>query len=118
MAQYKHLPIYKTTYDLLAHVTQITKSFPKDFKHSLAARLREECVSLVVFIYKANAARHARGEWIESILERMQVIELLLRLSKDMRFISVKQFSDTVLLTDSIGRQAQGWLKSQRPSAE
>lgn len=57
MAQYKHLPIYKATYDLLAHVTQITKSFPKDFKHSLAARLREECVSLVVYIYKANAAR-------------------------------------------------------------
>lgn len=118
MAQYKHLPIYKTTYDLLAQITQVTKSFPKDFKHSLAARLREECVSLVVFIYKANAARHDRAEWIGSILERMQVIDLLLRLSKDMRFISVKQFSDTVLLTDSIGRQAQGWLKSQRPSAE
>ncbi len=118
MAQYKHLPIYKATYDLLTQVTQITRSYPKDFKHSLAARLRDESVSLVVFIYKANASKSKRREWIESILERIQVIELLLRLSKDMRFISVKQLSDTVVLTDSIGRQAQGWMKSQKLSAE
>jgi hypothetical protein len=118
VAQYKHLPIYKVTYDLLTQITQITRSYPKDFKHSLAARLRDEAVSLVVFIYKANSSRAARKEWIESILERIQVIELLLRLSKDMRFINIKQFSDTVLLTDSIGRQAQGWMKSQTLSAE
>jgi len=52
-------------------------------------------------------------------MERMQVIELLVRLSKDMRLINIKAFSETVALTDSIGRQAQGWLKTVKPlSAE
>ena len=41
MARYKHLPIYKVTYDLLMQITKITRSFPKDFKYSLAATLRE-----------------------------------------------------------------------------
>jgi hypothetical protein len=112
MARYQHLPIYKVTYDLLVQITTITRSFPKDFKHSLAAKLREEAVDLVVFIYKANASRDTRAGHVGLILERMQVIELLLRLSKDMRLISTGQFSSTVLLTDAVGRQAQGWLKS------
>lgn len=45
MAQYQHLPIYKVTYDLLLKVTEITRHFPKDFKHSLAARLRDETIA-------------------------------------------------------------------------
>jgi hypothetical protein len=48
MARYQHLPIYKVTYDLLVQITTITRSSPKDFKHSLAAKLREEAVDLVV----------------------------------------------------------------------
>ena len=119
MAQYQHLPIYKVTYELLQQVTRITKDFPRDYKYSLAARLREEVVDLVVFIYKANSFRTERARYVTLILERMQVVELLVRLSKDMRLMSIKQFSETVALTDSVGRQAQGWLKTVKPlSAE
>ena len=112
MAQYKHLPIYKATYDLLHQITRITRNYPRDFKFSMGQKLRDETVDLVVFIYKANSLQRSRHEFLMQIVERMQVVELLLRLSKDMRLLSVKQFSETVLLTDSIGRQAQGWLKT------
>jgi hypothetical protein len=112
MAQYKHLPIYKSTYDLLEKVTMITKNFPKDFKYSLGTRLREEVIELVVYIFKANSVRNDKQAFVEKVLERMQVVELLLRLSKDMRLITVKQFSEVVILSDSVGRQAQGWIKA------
>jgi hypothetical protein len=32
-----------------------------------------------------------------------------------MRLMSIKQFSETVMLTDSVARQAQGWLKTVKP---
>ncbi len=32
MAQYKHLPIYKGTYDLLIRVMTATKDFPREYK--------------------------------------------------------------------------------------
>jgi hypothetical protein len=112
MAQYQHLPIYKVTYELLQQITRVTKEFPRDYRHSLAAKLREESVDLVVFIYKANSIRSERARHVAAILERMQVIELLVRLCKDLRLMSIKQFSETVALTDSVGRQAQGWLKA------
>lgn len=111
MAQYKHLPIYKTTYELLEAVTRKTKDFPRDFKYSLGDKIRNECIELVVFIYKANSLRQQREEHLHQILERVQVIELMLRLAKDLRLFNVNAFSEIVALTDSLARQAQGWIK-------
>jgi hypothetical protein len=110
MAQYKHLPIYKTTYELLEAVTRKTKDFPRAFKYSLGDKIRDECIELVVSIYKANSTRQ-RQDFIQNIIDRVQVIELMLRLSKDLHLISVAQFSEIVTLTDSLARQAQGWIK-------
>ena len=110
MAQYKHLPIYKTTYELLEKVMRKTKDFPRDFKYSLGDKIRNECIELVVFIYKANSMRQKREDHLQQILERVQVIELMLRLAKDLRLFNVAAFSEIVLLTDSLARQAQGWL--------
>lgn len=54
MAQYKHLPIYKTTYTLLELIVKKTKEFPKDFKYSLGEKLFNECIDLVIYIYKMH----------------------------------------------------------------
>lgn len=111
MAQYQHLPIYKATYDLLVAVTQVTRHFPRDFK-TYATRIREEVMEVVLLIYRANSSRDERAALLTVIVERMQGIELSLRLAKDMHLLSVKQFSSVVMLTDSVLRQAQGWRKT------
>ena len=67
MAQYKHLPIYKATYDLLLKVTEVTRHFPKDFKHSTGVMLRDEVMYVVLLIYRARRA----GYKIDKRLERM-----------------------------------------------
>lgn len=118
MAQYQHLPIYKTTYELLRAVTQATAGFPKTFKHSLGERLRAEIVEMVVFVFRANSSRTERARHAGELLERLQVVQLLARLSKDLRLLSVKQFSEIVGMTDSLGRQASGWVKSTALLAE
>ena len=118
MAQIKHLPIYKTTYELLELVVRVTKDFPKDFKYTLGDKIRSEVIDLVVFIFKANATRQQRIENAGKIIERIQVIDLLIRLTKDLRLINVKQFSEIVFLSDSLGRQASGWIKHTASSAE
>ena len=112
MAQYQHLPIYKTTYELLVSITHATANFSKAYKYSLGDKLRAEVVELVVFIFKANSSRTDRAAHASLFLERLQVVELMLRLSKDLRLLTVKQFAEIVSLSDSLGRQAQGWVKS------
>lgn len=111
MALASTLPIYRVTYDLLQVATRITKDMPRDYKQSLGNKVREECVELVLSIYRANCSRDKRPH-LELLKEHLQVVTLLFRLSKDMKLISTGQFAQTIELTDQIGRQASGWLKS------
>jgi hypothetical protein len=116
MALHTQLPIYKVAYDLLTAVTMSTRNMPRDFKASIGGKIREECVELVVLVYRANVARDKTPHLVV-LLERVQVAELLLRLSKDMRLISVKHYAEAIALTDQIGKQANGWRKSLSPAA-
>lgn len=111
MANHTALPIYKVAYDLLDAITDLAKNMPRDFKASIGGKLRDECVSIVVLIFRANVAAEKESH-LRSLIERLQVTELLLRLSKDKRLISVGQYAKSIELTNSIGKQASGWRKS------
>jgi len=110
------LPIYRVTYELLLMVTRLTRHFRRDLKQSLGGRITDTCVDVVIQVYRANSARapEHRRKHIRRILEGVQVLELSFRLAHDMQMISHKQHGEVVALTDEVGRQAHGWLKSTR----
>lgn len=112
MAQYQHLPIYKVTYDLLLLVTKYSATFTQTYKYTLGDKLRAEIIDMVVLVYKANSSTKYRVVFTQEILEKLQAVELMLRLAKDLRQLSVDQFAEIVVLTDNLGRQAQGWFRS------
>jgi hypothetical protein len=111
MAQYKHLPIYKAAYDLLLRLMMATKDFPRDYKYTLGQKMRDEVLGLILFIYRANSAVD-RTAHITEIVERIQLVEVMLRMSHDLRVLPRGQYAGLVEMTDSLARQAQGWLKS------
>jgi hypothetical protein len=110
MAIHSQLPIYKVAYDLLDAATDMTKNMPRDYKSSIGGEIRKECVALITLIFRANMARD-KGPHLTLLLEKVQVAELLIRLSKDKRFISIGQYANAIKLTDQIGKQANGWRK-------
>lgn len=110
MSKTKQLPIYRVGYQLLSLVTELVRHFNRDFRPSLGHRLHGEAVALVLQVYRANVAED-KSPHITELLETLQVVEMLLQLSCDLRLISVKQYAQTVTLTDDIGRQAGGWRK-------
>ena len=115
MALHNQLPIYKQGYDLLSLASDVQQNMPRAFKASLGSKIHNECVEILVLIGRANAARGTgRAPHIIALVERVEVVTLLLRLSHDKRFISHKVWAGAVQLTDSIGKQAGGWLKSAR----
>jgi len=111
MAIHNQLPIYKEAYELLKLATNITKNMPKDFKASIGGEIRKLCVQSVLLIARANAADNKTSHLTE-LLEQIHALEILFRLSKDMRFISIGQYATAISLTDAIGKQANGWRKS------
>ncbi len=111
MALHTQLPIYKVAYGLFDLSTDLAKNMPRDFKASIGGKLRDECVEIVVLIFRANTAQE-KAPHLSSLIERLQVAELLLRLSCDKRLITKGQYAAAIELTQSIGKQAGGWKRS------
>ncbi|MFR1671948.1 MAG: four helix bundle protein [Candidatus Gastranaerophilaceae bacterium] len=111
MAQYQHLPIYKTTYDLLVDLMNTTKDFPRDFKYSLGEKIQNHIIELLVLIYKANSTR-CKKDFIQEILSEVQFLDLFLRISYDLKIVPQAKYCVFIEKTNSIAKQAQGWLKS------
>jgi hypothetical protein len=116
MAIHTDLPIYKSSYELLQLATALVKNFPRSIKVSIGQAIQDACVRICLLVAKANAAAD-KIPHLGELLEHQREAELLIRLAKDMRFISVHQYASAVLLTDSIGKQANGWQKASTPAA-
>ncbi|MGV8917789.1 MAG: four helix bundle protein [Pseudomonas sp.] len=115
MAMHTELQIHKAAFDLLSLATDLTRNIPRDFKAGLGAKVRDECIEIMVLIARANAAKDKQPH-LGVLVERVQVIEFLLRLFKEKRFISIPQHASAILLTASIGKQANAWKRSTATS--
>jgi hypothetical protein len=115
MALHTQLPIYKVAYDLLSVATDYVQNMPRPFKAAIGGRVRDLCVDLVLLIFKANCARD-KVPHLDTLLERLEELNLLLRLCRDKRFISTGQYAKAIELTASVGKQANGWRKHNASS--
>jgi len=111
MARYEHLPIYKQTYDMMLLVMQATKTFPREYKYTIGQNLKDELIEMVVSIYRANSALD-KVNHIQGILDRIQVVHVLIRVAHDMRIMQRKHYARLAEMTDSLSRQASGWIRS------
>lgn len=115
MAAANNLPIYKVAYDLFGVVTDAVRNMPRDVKQLVGARIATEAMDIVMLIFRANAARE-KVPHLDDLLERLEVINLMLRLARDKRFIATKQYASAIALTDQVGKQAGGWRKHSASS--
>jgi len=114
MALATDLPIYKDAYELLVMITRITQGFPRGYRQGLARDICAVAQDVVNLIFMANCATE-KYPILVRLREQLQCLQLQLRLSKDLRLISVSQLGATVAIMDSVGKQLSGWLKySQR----
>jgi len=116
MAIHTALPIYKVAYNLLDVITDLVKNMPRDFKNSIGSKISNEIVEIMVLVFRANCARD-KAPHLDELIERLQVAELLLRLSRDKHLISTSQYAKATELTQSVGKQAGGWRRSASPAS-
>jgi len=91
MALFSELPVYKLGYDLLIAIYEITKLFTREYKYTLGEKLKNETLELLINIYKANKSRQTtRLQYIDTARQNIEVIRLLLRVTKDLKIIRIK----------------------------
>ena len=111
MSTKTNLPIYKTVYDLLTVVIKLTAQFSRQWKFTLGDQICTQVTDLAVDILEMKESEYSD---FDDLLKRLKRIKLLLRLSRDLHLISVKQFSGTVVLTEGIISHVQS-KKSTEP---
>jgi hypothetical protein len=117
MALHTELSIHKAAHDLFVYAITLARNFPRDVKKLLGDEIRDLCLAMVTLIYQANKARDlGKLEPLDALLERQVQIEVLLRVARDMKFISPNQYAHALAFTEAIGRQAHGWRKKYATS--
>lgn len=117
MAIAQHLPIYKRAGELARLVADLSKGWRRDFKRTLGEKVLNECIDVSILVFRANTAGgQERVAHIQQILERIQVVELMLRLSVDLGLLNSTQHGRAIQITDDIGRQATGWKRNAAAS--
>lgn len=115
MSLAKDLDIYKAANGLFTLALSLQAQVPRSYRVAVGQRISNECSEILLIVARANAARGAsRERHIEQLLERLEAATVLLRASHELRIISTKVWSASIELTDSVSKQAHGWLKSAR----
>jgi hypothetical protein len=103
-------PIFTKTYDLLLWLIPATQKFPKDQRFVLAKRIQDKAFEFQEEIIAAGMnvekARHLQEADI-----RLRQLQVYIRMSVDMKFITLSQYEHVSRMTVEIGKILGGWRK-------
>jgi hypothetical protein len=112
MALFSELPVYKLGYNLLLQIFHRTVVFTREYKYTIGEKLKNESTELLINIYKANKSKKEnRVQFIELARQNLEVIRLLLRVSKDLKIIGIKGFVALNIEVEELSKQLVSWQK-------
>ena len=116
MALHTELEIHRVAEDLLGLSLDLVRNIPRDLKQVVGAKIRDECLQVLVLIGRANMTREKLPH-INLLLESIWMLNYLLRALTNRGLISKGQHAKAMMMTASVGRQANAWKKSATASA-
>ena len=113
----EQLKIYQRHYDLILYATPVINRFPKSQRFVLGQQIQNCMVDIAKLIVEANKTRNRLPKLYQIDVE-LEKLRMLIRLAKDLRFLSVKQYGLIAEGTSEVGRMLGGWIKqTQTPGS-
>jgi len=110
------LIIYQKTYDFMLWLHPVINKFPKSQRFVLGQRIELKTLDLIRSMIVANALRDKSATLQRASVE-LDELRILIRLSKDLHFINIKQYGVAAEKMNEIGRLLSGWInKFARPA--
>jgi hypothetical protein len=101
---YQDLPVFADVYKLTLRIFAVTQDFPREYKFTLGQDMKRDALVLLRSIYRINKARDKVAH-LESFLDDFELLKLEIRLSADLKILSLRKQAYLAELTDTIGRQ-------------
>ena len=103
-------PVFHRFYVLTGWILDKVEKYPKNARFSFGERLVRLCLDILESYVRAAYGR-SRRENLADANTQLEVLRVLLRLSKDRRYISVDQYKFAIGELLEIGKMTGGWLK-------
>jgi hypothetical protein len=101
--------IYRAVDELGAQLLRVIAEMRNDIKRILGDALLYEATSMAELVRRANIARgDAKLPFLEEILSRLEKVQYLLRAANAAKFLPHRAYANSIPITQSIGRQANG----------
>lgn len=106
------LEVYRHSEELLYKVYPRLVNFPKAEKFSLCQNIKENFFSLLKFISLGNSVKSKRLSYLQEADGHLQVIKVLIKLSKQRKYISEGFFREIDLELTAINKLLSGYIRS------
>ena len=98
-------------YDFIVWLFGRTADFSRAHRYSLGQRVEENALEILELLIEASYARDKR-ELLRRANRRLERLRYLIRLSKDLRCLSIPQYAFAAESLQSVGAQIGGWARA------
>lgn len=104
------LTILEKVYELILWLYPTVNKFPKSQRFVLGQRIETVSLGILEKIIAANQSR-AKIAYLKKTSIELDTLRYLVRLSKDLHFISLRQYEFAAQKINEIGKMLGGWIK-------
>jgi len=109
------LVIFQKIYDFLLWLYPLINRIPKSHRPVLGKHLEELGLNLLLLSIQANKIRNEGRIKVQlQMSDELDKLRILIRLTKDLRFMSVSQYQCAAEKMNEIGKILCGWINSQK----
>jgi len=107
------IPIFTKLYEFYKTLTSAITSFPKTKRYTLGQKL--DNVTLDIFeLLLSIPVSHDKTSTLQEISIKIDLLKILLRLSRDSLAVNDKTYLQLESLLQEIGRMLGGWIRSSK----
>jgi len=107
----KLTPVVEKHYKLILWMLPKIANFPKDQRFLLADRIERILLDILEMLIEAVYSKDRRGILIKINL-KLDVLRFMMRIAKDMKYISIKAYVFFCQSVLEIGKMVGGWMRA------
>jgi len=106
------LLVFQKMYDLVKDIYPVVNRFPKNHRQVLGKQIEEISLTILLQIIEANKSRNGQRLILQrNISDQTDSLRILIRLSKDLKFVSIKKYLELCSKLNEVGKMIYGWRK-------
>lgn len=114
LTSYKELTVWQKAFALTVKIFKVTSSFPKSELYGLVSQMRRCAVSIPSNIAEGYTREH-RQEYLQFLrigFASGAELETQLMLSKELEFLNIQEFNDTISLLTEVQKMSNKLISS------